>query len=242
MKNLLGDADLIAHFLNAQGEHLKGRIQGGKRINRGFGYEVGDQLEIEYSIQEGQDFIKLSHHQGLRIQSSPRGYRAMLALSLAMELISRMAQRGLAEGGLFDLLQQNLTFTWDREHWASNLITLIWRLLTLSGVQIRYQACLSCGQPSFIGSLEEPKFRKSAYRLIPTEGGIQCERCAGAGNWGAPMIKLLWLLDQGQNLAEVPEELLYSMIRDLLDYLPQHYQFTLNSLPLLARELGWQHH
>jgi len=230
-KNPLAEADAIAHLLAAQGGHLQARIKGAKSLQRGFLYNPGDLLLIQYETSETTDFIRLTSHQPLVQRDWSRlGYRASLGWNLLLELVGRLAGKGLEPAALFALLQEAGTWNWEQEPTAKLVFAGCWQLLRHSGVAFSWQACQVCGRPSYRLEGAVPQFRKAQYRL--QAGGLACGACVAPGLLDAAMIKVLWLAKSGQNLDAVPEALFRQWIRELISYLRQQFQVQVNSLPL----------
>ncbi|MDX2469501.1 MAG: DNA repair protein RecO C-terminal domain-containing protein [SAR324 cluster bacterium] len=235
-----GEADWICHFLSREEGIVSAKLASGQKMGKAstFGYQGGELLEVEYLLEEGKDFIKISNHKGLRsFDPEKLDYDSYLGLSFLLELTHKFGHRGIEPQGLFNLIQNKLSQPWAGEQVPLILVQCLWEFIELSGIGFSLSHCDHCHRENFIKDDEDIKFRKSSYNLRDSEGTLWCQKCSGPGPIDSSLLKALWMLSEKQPLNAIPKELWLRWFPWLLNHLLWHHPMDLKSLEVLPKGL-----
>jgi len=242
------ESDLVVNFLSASDGKLSAIVYGGKKIGTksSFSYHPGDLLEVDLRFKENKDFVQLENIHPLALQDIDSfSYNRFIFHSYLLEVVSRITQPGNPANELFDTLKSNLQLNW-RSNELRNMCWIIWQIVKHGGYEIDFQSCAQCQKEIWRSKLTgEVTLRKASYQLIQYSGHLVCNQCNPSQEnkqvVSTAMIKILWIFEQSQDVAEVsetiPDTYYISLIKFLNRYLLQSFEISPNSLSMFLSSL-----
>ena len=225
------EADLIVTFLSPTLGRLAGLIYRGKKIGEksSFPYHQGDYIEIEFQIQERNEFIKIySVHAVGRTDIDSLSYDRFLFHCYFLEVVKLISQPKSPEVELSDLIRFYSEQSWQKQTKYNLIAAVLWHLIAIGGYAIRFETCAVCRRETLrIDGGETVAIRKQNYSLDLDAGEIACFDCRPAPVKGAAlssaMIKVLWLMNRSLSAKvlqyAIPESVIKPVIRLLNRYM-----------------------
>ncbi|MBT4290729.1 MAG: DNA repair protein RecO [Deltaproteobacteria bacterium] len=239
------DSDLIVNLLSSNYGLLSATIYGGKKIGKqtSFPFHLGDYIDIDFQIQERNDFIKIYSSQKIVLLDIDRfSYLHFLFHCYFLETIRQIAKPGNPAKDLTALLNNYVKTDWQNQFEINQMVFFIDKLIKNIGFGINYDLCLSCFLPTLKPQQNKTIFRKNMYYLDVIESGLICQSCAqNTTNLVTPaMIKLLWLLDvhPADIYEKIPMKTLISVLKIQDLYLKQTLEIKTKSAEILFKELS----
>jgi DNA repair protein RecO len=239
------DSDLIVNLLSPNYGLLSATIYGGKKIGKqtSFPFHLGDYIDIDFQIQERNDFIKIYSSQKIVLLDIDRfSYLHFLFHCYFLETIRQIAKPRNPAKDLTAILNNYIKINWQNQYEINQMVFFIYKLIKNIGFGINYDQCLSCFLPTLKPQQNKTIFRKNMYYLDVIESGLICQSCAqNTTNPVTPaMIKLLWLLDEHPAgiYEKIPMETLISVLKIQNLYLKQTLEIKIKSAEMLFKELN----
>ncbi len=238
------DSDIIINLLSPTYGLLSATIYGGKKLGKktSFPYHLGDYIEIDFQIQERNDFIKIFSSQKIVLLDIEHfSYIHFLFHCYFLEVIHRIAKPGNPAEDLTDLLANYVKNNWQNQYEINQMVYYIDKLIKKIGLGINYDQCLSCLQPTWKQRNGKTIFRKKQYYFDPNESGLICQSCTSStlNSINPAMIKLLWILNTiPQDIFRtIPLEPMISLLKFQHFYLKQNLEINIKSATTLFSEL-----
>lgn len=242
-------SDLIVTLLSPKFGRLAGLIYGGKKIGNksSFPYHPGDYIEIEFQIQERNEFVKIYSVNAVRlVDVETLVYDRFLFHCYFLEVAKLISQPKSPETELTDLIGFYLKQRWDRETKYNLMTAILWRLIVIGGYAIRFGMCSVCRRETLrVGEDKTAVLRKQSYSLLPDAGEIVCLRCLPSPNretvLSSSMIKVLWLAN-GSLSADllsrpIPENVVKPTIKLLSRYMLRSFDIKPKSAAMFVASL-----
>ena len=238
------DSDLIVTLLSPNYGLLSATIYGGKKIGKqtSFPFHLGDYIDIDFQIQERNEFIKIFSSQKIVLLDVERfSYLHFLFHCYFLETIRQIAKPGNPAGELTSLLSDYVNINWQNQYEINQMVYFTDKLIKNIGFGINYDHCLSCFQPTWKLDNNKSIFRKKQYYLDVFESGLICQSCVSnaAIPVSSAMIKLFWLLDENPQdiFKTIPVEIMISIVEIQHQYLTQTLEIKIKSAEMLFTEL-----
>lgn len=241
------DSDLIITLLSPNYGLLSATIYGGKKIGKqtSFPYHLGDYIDIDFQIQERNDFIKIYSSQKVVLLDVERfSYLHFLFHCYFLETIRHIAKPGNPARELTSLLNDYVKIIWQNQFEINQMVYFTDRLIKNIGFGIEYDYCQSCFQPTWKRNKNQSIFRKKQYYLNIFESGLICQSCVSKATTpiSSAMIKLFWILDEDPQkiFKTIPKEPMISVLNIYHLYLTQTLEIKIKSAEMLFAELQKQ--
>ncbi len=223
--------DLIINLLSPGFGRIAAVVYGGKKIGKesSFPYHLGDYIEIEFQIQERNEFIKIySTHAIKLVDIEKLPYDQFMFHCHLFEIVKLITHPRNPESELIELIHFYLSQRWDQQTKYNLMAILFWQLVVRGGYGLSIDKCSKCHKKTMrLNEKQLMVFKKQLYRLNPENGELVCGDCQPifpqGGEITSAMLKALWLLRrQGLRLIigpTIPEFIIKALIRVLNQYL-----------------------
>jgi len=243
------DSDIISNFLSEHFGRLSAIIYGGRKIGKSssFTFNPGDYLEIEFTIQESKDFIKILNTSAIKlIDIHAFTYKQFLSHTYILELVSKLTKPGNPSPEIYNLMLEKISLELTPESALVFIGWILWNIVNQGGYQIDFSCCSQCSIETWRASnTGDISYRKATYQFIEKRGNLECNNCqknlAPDTSVSSSMIKVFWLYERMNTHFDphqrIPDPVMQSVIFLLNKYICLTFEMTIKTFPLLSNSI-----
>lgn len=176
-KTKLGEKDLILTLLAEDGSLIRAVAKGARKPGGSHAAKAELFTPLAALLAEGRSLDVLCEAKREGPPPAPLSLEQSSCCAAVAELITLVAQEGLAQRRLFDLARASFAALADHDGETALLLcaAALWKITAQAGFRPVLDACALCGDP-----LEEGEDPARPARFSVQEGGAVCARCCGS--------------------------------------------------------------